>query len=160
MAKVKLELGAELDMLTKPELDASLHASGGWQREAALGMRHVNLPRLFGNVSAGAISFDGGQTEGQPYCGPGSGFYWKIIRVSVDGLASTDQVKLWKGSPGSRFITWIAYQPGVYHPGSLGLVLRPSEFLSISGTGLAATGQVTLTGEAVSVPGELMWKLL
>lgn len=160
MAKVKLELNAVLDLLNRDELAAELAKAGQWQRETAQGLRHLDLPRLKGTPSGGNLTLDGGQTEGQAYCGPQQGFYWKVERVSVDGLAAGDQVKLWKGGPNTRFVAWIAFQPGVWQPSGPALVLKADDFLSITGSGLAATGQITVTGECVSVPGPLMWKLL
>ena len=159
--KAKLELGAELDMLTKNELDQSLSKISSWQRDAAQGLKAFDVPRLFGAVSGAAISLGADQPEGQ-YLGPKSGFYWKIGRISIDGLAAADEVKLYKGPSGGggRFVTWIAGQPGVYHPGSCALILKPGDYLSIVGTGLTATGQIVVTGEGVSAPGEMMWKLL
>lgn len=161
MGKVRLELGAELDMLTKGELDESLKRSSdnSWERQAAHGLRHHDIPVMFGAVTGGNITLGAGQTDGV-YCGPESGFYWSVSRVSVNGLATGDQVKLFKGDPSAgRFVTWIAYQPGVYSPGKLGLILKPGDFLSITGTGLTGTN-IRVTGEAVAVPGPLMWKIL
>lgn len=162
MAKVKLELGAELDLLNRDELAAELSESGKWQRQAAMGLRHIDLPIMSGKVSGAAITLGADQTDGS-FVGPQSGFYWKVTRVSVEGLAANDQVKLYKGGSGlgvGRFVAWIAFQPGVYTPGSQGLILKPGDTLAISGTGLAATGEIRVTGEAITVPGPLMWKLL
>lgn len=161
MAKVRLELGAELDTVNRSELAAELHKAGAWQREAAQGLRHFDLPILKGNISGAAITLGGDQTDGQ-MVGPNSGFYWRITRISVDGLAAADVISLYKGGAGigvGRFITKVVGQPGTYSPGK-GLVLKPSDFLSITGSGLTATGEVRVTGEGMSVPGPLMWKIL
>lgn len=161
MAKFRISLDSEIDLLTQGELDQSLTKISSWQRDAAAGLKTFDVPRLFGAVSGAAISLGADQTEGQ-YLGPKTGYYWKIGRISIDGLAATDEVKLYKGPSGGggRFVTWIAGQPGVYHPGSCALILKPGDYLSIVGTGLTATGQITVTGEGVSAPGEMMWKLL
>lgn len=162
MAKVKLELGAELDMLTKGELDHSLAHQDDWQRHAAQGMRHMDLPILKGTIAGAAITLDVNQTD-PLVVGPAQGFYWKVTRVSVEGLAAADQVQLYKGGAAlgtGRFVCWIAGRPGVYNPGSGGFILKPGDTIGITGTGLTATGEIRVTGEAISVPGPLMWKIL
>lgn len=156
MAKVRLELGAELDFLNKDELADALHSSGAWEREAAFGLRHQDLPMMAGTPSSGALAL-GADQPGGITCGPRAGWYWAVKRISVDGLASGDQVKVYKDA---RFVCWVAYQPGFVTFGKDGLVLKNGEYLRVTGTGLSATGQVSVYGEAVSVPGPLMWKLL
>lgn len=88
MAKTRLRLDAEIDLLNKAELDDSLHASTKWQREAAFGVRHQALPRMIGTPAGGALNLGYDQPDGI-YCGPKAGWYWAISRVSVDGLAVT-----------------------------------------------------------------------
>jgi hypothetical protein len=157
MSKVKLALGAELDLLNSNELGSELSKSSNWEREAAFGLRHQDLPRMIGKVDgSGNLALGGDQADQSP-CGPTSGFYWAVKRVSVDGLASSEQAKLWKGT---RFVAWVAQQPGFVTFGKEGLVLKPGDFLRLTGSGLTSSEQITVTGEAVSVPGPLMWKLL
>lgn len=156
MAKVKLQLGAELDLLNKQEMGELLTKHDSWQREAAFGLRHQDLPRMIGTPNAGTLNLGANQPD-QPTCGPKSGWYWAVKRVSVDGLATGDAVKLYKDT---KFVCWISYQPGFATFGKDGLVMKAGDFLVISGTGLTTTAQVEVYGEAVSVPGPLMWKLL
>lgn|SRR5487761_941095 len=159
MAKVRLRLDNEIDILTKSELDDSLDKQHGWEREAAFGLRHQDLPRMYGTPNAGTLNLGGDQPD-QPMCGPGQGWYWAVKRVSVDGLsvaAPADAVRLYKET---KFVCWITAQPGFVTFGKDGLILKPGDFLRIVGTGLVATGQIEVFGEAVSVPGPLMWKIL
>lgn len=156
MAKVRLELGAELDLLNKGELADTLAKHDSWQREAAFGLRHQDLPRMYGTVSGGAITLGADQPD-QPTCGPDSGWYWAVSRISVDGLASGDAVKVYKDT---KFLGWISYQPGFATFGIRECVLKPGDFLRVIGTGLTATGQIEVYGECVSVPGPMMWKVL
>lgn len=157
MSKVKLHLDAELDLLNKDELKNELHAASAWEREAAFGLRHQNLPIGRATVDGTGNLAMGGDQADQTIIGPKSGMYWAVKRVSVDGLESPDQVKLYKGS---TFVGWIAYQPGFVTFGKDGLVLKPGDFLRLTGSGMTSGLKVVMTGEAVSVPGPLMWKLL
>jgi hypothetical protein len=162
MGKIRLELGAELDTLNRGELAAELDKAGAWQREAAQGMRHFDLPIMSGTIATGAITLGGDQPDARQI-GPNSGFYWKITRVSVEGLATADVVSLYKGAPvlgTGRFIAKITGASGVFLPGSHGLILKPGDVLGLTGTGLTATGEIRVTGEGISVPGPLMWKIL
>jgi hypothetical protein len=160
MAKVRLELGAELDLLTKNELADALHHAGEWQRQAAFGLRHMELPVMHGTPSGGTLTLLGGQGNG-PYVGPRQGYYWRIERVSIYGLATGDSMNLFKSDPSSgRFVTTITAAAPAYHPGGRALLLKPGDYLAATGTGLTATGDIRVVGELVSVPGPLMWKLL
>lgn len=157
MAKVKLALGAELDLLSQDELDKTLGKHGGWEREAAFGLRHANLPRLAGAVSgSGVLALGGDQPDGVTV-GPSSGFYWSVKRLSVDGLQTGESVKVYKGP---NFVCTISATPGFVTFGKGAFVLRAPDFLRLTGTGLTNNEQITMNGEYDSVPGPLMWKLL
>jgi hypothetical protein len=154
--KTRLRLDAEIDLLNKGELDDALDRSSSWEREAAFGLRHQDLPRMIGTPSGGTLNLGADQPEGT-WCGPKEGWYWAVSRISVDGLASGDAVKVYKDT---KFVGWITYQPGMATFGIRELVLKPGDFLRVTGSGLTATGQVEMYGECVSVPGPLMWKVL
>lgn len=156
MAKVRLQLGAELETLNKGELEDALSKHSAWEREAAYGLRHQDLPRMVGTASGGVLALGGDQPD-QPPCGPGQGWYWAVQRIAVDGLATGDAVRLYKEA---KFIGWVTYQPGFVTFGKHGCVFKPGDFLRVTGSGLTTTAQVEVYGEAVSVPGPLMWKIL
>lgn len=158
--KTRLELHAELDILNKGEmagaLDDAFSKHTSWEREAAYGMRLQDLPRMYGTIADAGITLGADQPD-QPSCGPGQGWYWAVQRISVDGLASGDAVKVFNDT---RFVGWITYQPGFITFGKHGLVMKAGDYLRVVGTSLTATGTVNVTGQAVSVPGPLMWKIL
>jgi hypothetical protein len=153
--KTRLRLDAEIDLLNKGELTDALDQAGAWERQAAFGLRHQELPRMVGTPSGGSLNLGGDQAEGT-FCGPKSGQMWKVTRIAVDGLASGDAVKVYKDT---RFIGWISYQPGYVVFGH-GCVLKPGDFLRVTGTSLTATGQIEVYGEGISAPAPLMWKLI
>ncbi|HUY49819.1 MAG TPA: hypothetical protein VMV92_29575, partial [Streptosporangiaceae bacterium] len=98
MARVRLELGAELDLLNKGEMGDLLDRHGSWEREAAYGMRQTDIPMMQGTVTGGSAITLGADQPSGAQCGPPAGWYWAVHRVSVDGLASGDSVKLYKDS--------------------------------------------------------------
>jgi hypothetical protein len=95
MAKVKLELGAEFDLLNKDELTHALTGQSAWQRAAAEGMRHIDIPLLQGTPSGGALTL-GAQAIPAQWCGPRSGFVWRLERITVSGLTPGDTLTLYK----------------------------------------------------------------
>jgi len=290
MAKVRLELGAELDLLNKDELGAELRKNDKWLQDAAYGVRHQALPRMVGTPAGGVLNLGYDQPD-QPYNGPKEGWYWAVSRLSVDGLAvtttspttaypsvtasgnvpnpgatttiasisaaaltavapagslwqvqwtpslqgtvtgadannmqlqsnlGTKQPGVFPGADGNypqtgvtftvpsgagilvqsiaaasgvsaiygaqitatylpttsllpstaadvvkiynqnRFVGYVSAQPGYVTFGQRDFVMKPGDFIRVVGTGLNTTAQVEVYGEAISVPGPMMWKL-
>jgi hypothetical protein len=157
--KTRLELRAEIDLLNKDELEDALHKHSAWERQAAFGLKHMDIPKMTGTPNGGALALGGDQPDQQPV-GPRSGWVWGVKRISVDGLSTSgtpDVVKLYKGA---RFVCFISASPGYVTFGKGQLVLRDQDYLRITGTGLAATGQVEVYGEADNVPAVMAWKIL
>jgi len=290
MAKVRLELGAELDLLNKDELADTLRKNDKWLQDAAYGVRHQALPRMIGTPAGGVLNLGYDQPD-QVYAGPKEGWYWAVSRVSVDGLAVTTtspatgypsvtasgnvtdpgatttiasisaaaltavapagslwnvqwtaslqgtvaagdqdnmqlnsnlaskQVGVFPAQVGNypqtgvtfavpsgagilvqsiaaasgasaiygaqitatyvpttslipstaadvvkiynqnRFVGYVNAQPGYATFGQRDFVMKPGDFIRVTGTGLNTTAQVEVYGEAISVPGPMMWKL-
>lgn len=158
--KTRLRLDAELDLLNKKELSDALSDTwekhGSWERQAAFGLKHLDIQKQTGTPNAGFLALGGDQPD-QPIVGPKSGWVWGVKRISVDGLATGDTVKLYKGS---RFVCWISYQPGYVTFGKGQLVLRDQDYLRVTGTGLTTTAQVEVYGEADNVPAVMAWKII
>jgi hypothetical protein len=161
MAKVKLEIGAELDLLAPKDLRAELDQSAaGWFRELARGLKVIRFPQpLTATVSGGAVTIGAEQPDAPPL-GPRQGFVWMIQRISVWGDQSTDDILLYRGSDSAnQFIARISLATGIFTPGSKALLLHPGEQLLFTGTGLTSTS-ITVNGEAIEAPGPMIWKLL
>lgn len=156
MAKVKLELGAQLDLLNKDELGAALHHHQSWERDAAFGKRQIDLPVIRGNVDGSGNLNLGGDQPDQNICGPTSGFYWGVRRLSVDGMAANESVKIYKNS---RFVATITQATGWASFGKGVFTLKPGDFIRVTGASMTMGEQITVTGEATTVPGPLQWKL-
>ncbi len=157
MSKVKIALGAELDILNAGELDDALGKHSSWEREAAFGLRHADLPLLQGNVdNSGVLALGGDQADGK-LVGPPSGFYWSVRRLSVEGLAANEQVKIYKEA---RFVCTIQVATSFLTFSKGSLVLKSGDYLRMTGTGLTNGEQLSLYGEYDSIPGPLVWKIL
>lgn len=156
MAKVSLQLGAELDILNKNELADALDRHDSWLKDAAYGVRQQDLQRMYGKPASGDLNLGADQADGQ-YCGPGAGWMWAVHRISVDGLASGDTVKVYKLT---KFIGIVSATAGFITFGKGQCTLRPDEYLRVTGTGLTATGQIEVFGEALSAPMVMQWKVL
>lgn len=155
--KTRLRLDAELDLLNKSELHDELSHATAWLREAAFGVRHQELPKMTGTPGGGGTLNLGGDQPDGTMCGPKQSWVWSVTRIAVDGLASGDAVKAYKDN---RFIGWISYQPGYITFGRGQCVFKPGDFLRITGSGLTATGQVEVYGEALSAPAVMQWKVI
>jgi len=160
MAVVKLDFQAEVDILNKNELDQSLAAAHKSAFQSAIaGIKYMRIPRLVGQVSSNAIQLGAGPIV----CGPASGFAWSIRRLLVNGLtagATPDVVNIYRNGIGSDPVWQFNGNSFGGTFGRLELVLLPNESLWVANVGsIAATGQITLTGEAVEVPAERMGAL-
>jgi len=87
--KHKLEIGGELDFLTKDELDSSLDRMEGIWRSYAKGFKRFRLPVMRGAVVGGAITLGSTNVPEQQYVGPRPGWVWRLTRLSAAGLVST-----------------------------------------------------------------------
>lgn len=160
MAKFKLDFGGEIELLTQGELDDTMDKlPGGIWGEYARGLKHLDLPVLTGKVAGGAITLGASDIAGQTPCGPRQGYVWRVVRVSVYGLAAGDVVQLYKGDvAASRFVTAISAADPCLTP-SHGLLLKPGSYLTVDGAGLVATS-VTVTGEVFEAPAEQIFKVI
>lgn len=161
MSKVRLDIGATVDFLTKGELDDSL-ASHNEAREAARirGIKYQRIPILTGTVSSGSCVV--GVTG--VVCQPDSGYAWSLRRLFVSGLAAgtlPDQFQLFR----SGTTTAPVWQVNGNAPGAtfgwLGFVLRGGEPLVGAGYGSLTTtaAYITVSGEGAQVPEEMLGKL-
>ena len=182
MAKVKIDVGATIDTLTKGELDDSLkeyRAQGDAMAQGAVrGIKYTRFPRITGTVYSGTLGSASG-VSGNPGLGgqgPASGYAWVVRRFSVNGLWNAgsliaDTVGVYRNNPNGA-VHWLvnASSPGVTF-GDGGLVLLGGDTLWINnypfpqaggntyGT-LAATGNLAANWEGWTVPQEMLGKLM
>lgn len=183
--KVKLDVGAEIDTLTKDELDDTLDkyakASEARERERLRGVKYIRAPRIQGTVGNGTIGSYSGipsgtgiqATIGGPPWGPQQGYAWSIRRIAVGGLANvnatnSDTVGIYRNDNTSPPIAVInASTPHVTFP-TLGAVLFGGDSIVIGhvGSQVASNNFGTLAStyiradfDCIEVPTELLGKL-
>lgn len=160
MAKVELKAGASFDVLTQKELQQALdRLSMDWMAEVTRG---VKFRRFLGSatVAAGAVSL---AENVDNILGPGAGLTWAVNSLVIGGLASGDSVDVLinDSDPVDTFTR--AAGSGNYVRKSFGqtdLVLNPSDYLTVVGTGLTAVGQIKLFGRCTEIPRTLTYKLI
>lgn len=166
MAEFKLSAGATIDLLTKGEMDDSLaKAAQAAEYEKLRGIKWMRLPEtLTGKGASSKLSL--GVDQGQPALGPRSGYAWVFKRLVVNGLtsgaggATPDVVNLYHdGETGVPMWQFNGNNFG-YTFGKLEVTLMGGETLALASVGtFAATGQITLGGELIECPAELLAKL-
>lgn len=142
--------------------DVAVAVTSATGLQDARAFKHMDLPAIAGTVKSSAITLGAGSGQ---ICGPDSGYTWRITRLVVGGLTggtTPDVVNLFKNDSFSRVPMWQfnGNNFGYVFTG-LQMTLRSGETFSLQNVGsLAATGQITLTGELDQVPAEMVWKLL
>jgi uncharacterized Zn-binding protein involved in type VI secretion len=155
--RFKLQAGREVDVLTKDELQAGLTANtASWFQEMARGLSTARFDGT-GTVATAAVLIP---PAGQRPIGPDVGFCWALQRVSADGLAAADTLVVYRNSvtPSNRL--GVITAAANFHPGSKGVILRGDERLIVTGAALAATGDVTISGEALETSEADLYKLI
>lgn len=165
MAKAKLDFGVEIDLLNQQELHDTLGDQfANWEYQRLRGTKHMRLPETLagksGLVTAGTLTL--GETTGQ-HVGPEVGYSWTIMRLVVNGLTSgstPDVVNLYRGTPAGIPLWQFNGNNFGYTFGKLEITLNGGETFALASVGtFAATGQITLSGELIEVPAELVGKI-
>lgn len=160
MAKFRVTAGAELDVLTQDELDKSLESYGDrLERARVRGIRYRRLPLLQGAAAGGVLTLG----QNAPTIGPDSGFAWSLRRLVVTGLTAgttPDLVNLYRNGSGEQPVWQFNGNNFGYTFGRLEIVVLGGETLVLQSAGtFAAAGTITLSGELVELPAEMLGKL-
>ncbi len=161
--KARLELGAELDLLSPEEFDAGVGRLEGLWRSYAEGLRHLRLPILTGTVPAsGALTIGSSSLPdaGNPYCGPAQGYLWRVCRISIYGMVGNDALQVFYGDPRPQAYVGTLSATSTEWDSGRGLLLHPGDHLTLQGTGLTVGAVYTLNGEAIEAPAEQSFKLI
>lgn len=166
MAKAKLELGVELDLLSAPEFRQGLdHLHNGLMREMARGLKPIRLAPIqlttaASQIPGGVISV-GGDTPNAQQFGPKEGYIWAVRRISFFGTVAADSISIWRGDPANRgnFVQNLTGVVGIATFPKGALTLHPGETLAFSGTGLTST-EISISCEAIEAPAEMVYKLV
>jgi len=160
-----LEIGSEWNMLDSDELDAVLSKHyQQWLQNAARSVKYSRFGPAGTAVASSAVTFDGSGNAQNTAIGPRDGFVWSIKRLAVSGLATgttPDVVNLYRNKPSGTAIWQFNGNNFAYTFGKGEMILLPGETLSFASSGtLAATGQITITGDYVQAAAEELWKIL
>jgi hypothetical protein len=154
--------------LTAEELTKILKENRDEENKAALdGIKYFRLPRLYATPASGTVVL-GESWSGQSYTGqvtgPNSGYVWSIRRLTANGLGtgtSPDVLNIYRNGFHSDPVWQLNGNNFGYTFGPTEMLLFPGEKLIAMSLGsLVATAQVTLTGDAIEVPQEMLGKLV
>lgn len=150
--KQKLTAGAELDLLTKPELVDALKS---WQQEMARGAKL--LRRSF----SGVVAADGSIAMGDNRDGPAEGMAWAVTRVSLGTGVTIPtagmQMYANDANPSSLLLRNIGTAD--VFPGDHGCNLMAGDSIRFAGAGFTTGETVTVTISVKEVPMAQIWSL-
>lgn len=152
MAKFKLHAGAEIDMLTRDELRDVL---ASWRTELTRGAKLRRLSISGQTDGAGLLLM------GDNHDGPAEGMAWAVTRLSVApgptlGAGGLQVYANSTDSPASLLIRNLVTD---VFPGDHGCNVLSGDSLRITGTGITASVQVTVTMNIKEVPIQQVWSL-
>jgi hypothetical protein len=161
--KQKFQAGSLLDILTKDELEGTMHGvlkrgMQAWYAEACIGTRFRRFA-VQGNIAANALDMGGEKGE---QIGPDDGFAWNVKRLHISGLNVADVVSIGVNdrSAATLITTSADVTGGRTWFFNTQLVLQPGESLKIYGSSLnASTGVVTVSGQVQELPVTQLWRL-
>jgi hypothetical protein len=161
MARVKFDVGMTADLLSPEEHRAHLDGMArNIEVERLRGVKHMRLPSLQGTATGGVLLLG----QAAPSCGPRDGFAWSIRCLVVDGLTASattpDVVRFYLNNPtGNTFWELNGNSFGQTF-GRLERTMYPGDTLLLANSGaFAATGVITVTGELIECPMEMLTKL-
>lgn len=161
MAIFKLSAGAEIDLLTKDEVDSALRDAEERELVALAGIKPFRF-QMFASVASSAVTIGDPSTGnvGGVLTAPEQGFVWVVKHLVVEGLtsgATPDVVNIYRSG---RIIWQLNGNQFAQTWGSGQIILNPGESLYVKSTGtVAATGQITVHGTIWEVPAQLVGKL-
>lgn len=158
MAKFTLKANAELDLLTKQELDESLKDWDAQQVARLRGTKPVRLALVSGKALGGVLALGG--DAGEQLVAPESGYVWSIRHLVIEGLtpgATPDVVNILRGP---RIIWQLNGNQFAQTWGRGEILLHAGETLSYASVGaFAAAGTITVHGLAQEDPAQLIGKI-
>lgn len=164
MAEFRLQAGASIDILNQKELD---HSLGSLAHDSVIergrGVKWMRMPTLSGTMT-GTFPTTTSKLGGTGLCGPNPGYCWAVRRIAAINLsASTDQLYVYRNEPVvGQFIGAMVGQGATNFISftNVQFVLAPGDELIIApGASFSSSNVITITGEAVEVPAEMLWKI-
>lgn len=161
MAEQIIKAGGKIDAVTYREMHDALGAHmRSWVAEIAAGGRFARFAAT-GTVAATALSIGGAASTQE--LGPAPGFVWDVRRLHITGLAVADVASVFINDSGPASLvattTDLPLAANRSFLWSKQVVLYPGDNLLVTGASLAATGQITVSGQVLELPVNLAWKL-
>lgn len=164
MAKMRLELGAEIDIMSPDDMDGLMEKQraieDARERTRFAGMSWSKLPKLQGTASGGVLLLG----QGANVAGPRDGYIWALRRIVISGLTSgstPDIVNMYADTPQSDVLWQFNGNNFGYTFGKFEMTLLGGQTLIFQSVGtFAATGQITVSGEYIQVPTVMIGKLI
>lgn len=160
---MKQDLGplGMIDLLTDRELKETLgHHFDSVVRDWVRGIKYIRLPLLAGFADgSGNLALGVSMTTNAP----NQGYAWSVKRLAVSGLTAgvtPDVVNVFRGGDSNNPVWQLNGNNFAYTFGKLDLVLLAGENLFLTGASLASTSRITLTGDCIEVPQEMLGKLV
>ena len=164
MAKVKLDIGATIDTLSKSELDDSLakyrQQADAYSQGAMRGFKYIRMGRLYATPTTGTVVIG----TGYPNMAPDSGYVWSVRRLSATGLGTgnaPDILNIYRNETNTDPVWQLTGTTWCSTFGKAEFLLLSGEFLMAKSLGsMISTSQITLSADVVEVPAEMIGKLL
>ena len=164
MAKVKLDIGATIDTLSKSELDDSLakyrQQADAYSQGAMRGFKYIRMGRLYATPTTGTVVIG----TGYPNMAPDSGYVWSVRRLSATGLGTgnaPDILNIYRNETNTDPVWQLNGNNWCYTFGKSEFLLLSGEFLMAKSLGsMTSTSQITLSADVVEVPAEMIGKLI
>ena len=156
MPKFTMSAGKEFETLSKAELDASLKE---WMIDVVKGIRPVNISSQ-GNAVATAVTLGGATSLTGGTLGPEAGYWWAVSRLAVriDSVPAAFSLYRNATNPGDLIRDVPGEANGYAAFGPYELMIAGGDTLLIQANSLTETGLLTVSGQAVEIPNQLVWK--
>jgi hypothetical protein len=157
--KAKFDIGAELNFITKEEMDQALR---GWMAESVRGIRFVPFYGQFAKTGATfTISPNTVGIGSQGSLGPAAGFLWSVMQVAVfgPGVAAGDLFQVFDNDTSASRVR----VPNLTNAGKSfnkgEFVLRGPNKIMVTGASTGTGTEIFVSGTAIEVPDTLAWQL-
>lgn len=155
--------GYPVDLITKDELDGALKGMQDWMVSVAKGARPIRFTGAgTANGTTTLIEAGGATTLTGGRLGPEPGFWWAVTRMSVrvDSQPAAFGLYLNGAHTDSHIRDVDGTDNGYVAFGAQELLVGNSDSLYLRAVGLTVTSKMTISGAAVEIPNQLMWKWL
>lgn len=165
MAKVRLDVGAEVDFLNKDEMgdllsDHARNQATARERERLSGVKYIRAPRMVGSQTSGTVALG----TAPPWVGPAQGYAWSVRRISASGLGtgnSPDILNIYRNGTQFDPVWQLNGNSFAYTFGKGEFVLLAGENIQCLSQGsMTSTTPVLFNMDVVEVPSEFLGKLV